>query len=303
MSLKASRLAVVVGVIAALALVYAGLKHYGLSFYFEDAVRDQTRKTELLSQMRIDLLSSVEAEKSAVLADTDEASEAFAGKSEQAANAVEQLTGELEKLIAAGKISGEQKLLGEFNDCWTEMRKIDKVLLELAVQNTNIKAAKLSEVEGGEDIGRFEGALEKLLETTSADTSGHQIVRLVFKAIADALKIQTLHGPHIAEASDPRMDELEGEMRRLDREVKTSLEELSRFVEGKEQRDLLASAQAAYDDFRKVTAEVIRLSRQNSNVKSLQLSLGRKRGIAAQCEDLLASLQEAVRSRAFKATR
>jgi hypothetical protein len=303
MSRKASKVAWLAGVIVALALVYAGLKFYGLSFYFEDAVRDQTRKTELLSQMRIGLLSSIEAEKSAVLAVTDESSEAFARNSEQAANAVEDRKAELAKLIDAGKSSEEQKLLGEFSGCWTEMRKIDKVLLELAVQNTNLKAARLSEVEGGEDIGRFERALEKLLETPPAGAPGHQIVRLVFKAIADALKIHYLHGPHIAEATDQRMDELEGEMRRLDLEVRASLEELSRFVEGTEQRNLLASAQAAYDDFQKVTAEVVKLSRQNSNVKSLQLSLGKKRVIAAQCEDILASLQEVVRSRAFKATR
>jgi len=52
-----------------------------------------------------------------------------------------------------------------------------------------------------------------------------------------------------------------------------------------------------------VTAEVIRLSRENTNVKSFELSLGRKRKIAAQCDEILISLQEAVRSREFKATR
>jgi hypothetical protein len=53
----------------------------------------------------------------------------------------------------------------------------------------------------------------------------------------------------------------------------------------------------------KVTGEVISLSRENTNVKSLELSLGKKRMISAQCEETLSALQEAIRSRTFKATR
>jgi hypothetical protein len=52
-----------------------------------------------------------------------------------------------------------------------------------------------------------------------------------------------------------------------------------------------------------VNKEIVRLSRMNTNVKSLQLSLGRKRKIAAQCEEILNSLQNAIQSRSFKATR
>jgi hypothetical protein len=52
-----------------------------------------------------------------------------------------------------------------------------------------------------------------------------------------------------------------------------------------------------------VTAEVIKLSRQNSNIKSLELSLGKKRKLTAQCDEILAALQETVQRRTFKATR
>jgi len=51
------------------------------------------------------------------------------------------------------------------------------------------------------------------------------------------------------------------------------------------------------------TREVIGLSRQNTNVKSFELSLGRKRKITAQCDEILSNLQEALRSKEFKATR
>jgi hypothetical protein len=51
------------------------------------------------------------------------------------------------------------------------------------------------------------------------------------------------------------------------------------------------------------TAQVIDLSRQNTDIKSIELSLGRKRKISAQCGEILDSLEEAVKAREFKATR
>jgi hypothetical protein len=41
----------------------------------------------------------------------------------------------------------------------------------------------------------------------------------------------------------------------------------------------------------------------NTNIRSFELSLGRKRKIAAQCDEVLTGLQEAVLDRSFKATR
>ena len=62
-------------------------------------------------------------------------------------------------------------------------------------------------------------------------------------------------------------------------------------------------ARTAFDELVKVTAQVIDLSRQNTNIKSFELSLGRKRKISAQCGEILISLEEAVKAREFKATR
>ncbi len=50
--------------------------------------------------------------------------------------------------------------------------------------------------------------------------------------------------------------------------------------------------------------EVVMFSRMNTNIKSLYLSLGRKRKVAAQSEDILNFLRDAVQNgRSFKATR
>jgi hypothetical protein len=53
----------------------------------------------------------------------------------------------------------------------------------------------------------------------------------------------------------------------------------------------------------KVNAEILDLSRRTGNVRSLAISLGPKRKVTAECQDLLGALQEAVRSQTLKATR
>jgi hypothetical protein len=57
-------------------------------------------------------------------------------------------------------------------------------------------------------------------------------------------------------------------------------------------------------DFQHINADIVALSRQNSNIRSYALSLGQQRKTTAQCQDVLTTLQETVQqSMAYKATR
>jgi hypothetical protein len=55
--------------------------------------------------------------------------------------------------------------------------------------------------------------------------------------------------------------------------------------------------------FKANNTEIVALSRRNSNVRSLALSLGRKRTITAQCDDQLRALEDALAKHEFRATR
>jgi hypothetical protein len=68
-------------------------------------------------------------------------------------------------------------------------------------------------------------------------------------------------------------------------------------------RPRVAAAVAALERFLTVNAEIVVLSRRNSHVRSLALSLGQKRTLTAQCEDSLRALQDALAKRAFGGTR
>jgi hypothetical protein len=257
-----------------------------------------TLKMEALSALRINLLKSVELEKSAVIADTDEASISFAEESLRAAETGELNRRELAGLIEKNPSSKETDLLREFDVCWGEFRVIDRQVLDFAVQNTNLKAARLSFGAGSAAMGQFENELSRLIR----DSPSGQICRLVFDAQTSALRINVLHASHIASPDDEEMDGIEKVIRENDAVVKKSLSEIRPLLPP-DKKVILQQAAAEYEAFMEITARVIELSRQNTNVKSFELSLNRKRKITAQCDDILKSLQDAVQSRVFKATR
>jgi hypothetical protein len=267
-----------------------------------DTYKNIVEKRKILSQMRTNLLKSVEMEKNAVMAQIDEESQVFADQSLAASAALEQNLKELNSLIDADPMQDEMNLVNEFNNCWTELRKLDQVILTLAVQNTNLKAASLSREKGAETMRRFEHALEDVMRPYLRTQNEGRVARLQCHAMTSTLKIYNLHSFHIAEASDEKMDQIEMQMKADENEASKSLDELTGIV-GEKSRQALLLAKTAFIEFMEVTAKVIQLSRQNTNVKSLDLSLGRKHKVAAQCDAILAAFQEAVQNRTFKATK
>jgi hypothetical protein len=293
-------LVVLSALVVVLALIVFKLKGGGPDL--QDVIGNMTKKMELLSEMRVNLLKSEETEKSAVMADTDEASRDFADQSRRAADIVDRDRRELESLLNRDHTDKEMKLLHEFDTCWTELRKIDQEILGFAVLNTNLKAAALSFGKGREAMKRFEHALKNLIHSSLPSDKCSQVMVPASDALAAGLRLQSLHVLHIAAASDARMDDIEAEMRQDGEKVEASLRKLADLVP-EQDRVSLQDAKRAYDEFATITVEVIKLSRENTNIKSFDLSLGKKRKIAAQCDETLISLQEAVRNREFKATR
>jgi hypothetical protein len=283
-------------------LIAIGIKNGRINLDLRDVMDIMTKKLEVIARMRINLLKSVEAEKMAVMADTDESSRINADESLKAAGSLEKDRLELALLIKKDSTEQEIKLLDEFDRCWTEFRKIDRVLLDFAVKNTNIKAANLSFAKGSEAVKGLEDALYGLLSDKPSGREGLQLDLLVSKALAAGIKIHYLHAPHIAAANDEQMDKIEAEIKKNEGIILRSLKEMRPLVPEKKQGSL-REARVAYDELTKVTAQVIDLSRQNTNIKSFELSLGRKRKVTAQCDEILLGLQEEVRNRSFKATR
>lgn len=262
----------------------------------------ESMKVDLLSMMRIHLLEAIEAEKNAVMAITDETSENFAVRARQAADGVESGRKEIESIILQEKRPREIEILNEFNICWSQFRKLDETILALATQNTNLKAQKISATQGDQEMERFEQSLNRLIHRHTNNSQGNEAVMLSYEALTAGLKILSLHKPHIEEADDQEMDKIEQSIKSYDKSARKALVSLRSIADINDIEDM-KNAETAYERFMNLTGEVLKLSRMNTNIKSAELSLGRKRLISSQCQEILATLHETVQAPRSNATR
>jgi hypothetical protein len=122
---------------------------------------------------------------------------------------------------------------------------------------------------------------------------GKTILTLAYGAEISALRIQALLPPHIAEESDPKMDALEARMATEDGHVTQSLHDLAALPKvGKD--PALAIAATRYADFSSIRTKILALSRENTNVRSLSISLNQKRKVMRVCQGALTALQQAI---------
>jgi len=116
---------------------------------------------------------------------------------------------------------------------------------------------------------------------------------LAFGAETAALRIQALLAPHIAEESDKKMDELEAVMAKEDQEAHNDLDRLAALQNVSGDPDL-ETASSSYARFSKVRTQILALSHENTNVRSVAVSLGQKRKVMLLCQGALDALQQAI---------
>jgi hypothetical protein len=125
---------------------------------------------------------------------------------------------------------------------------------------------------------------------------------LAATAVASVREIQTIQSPHIADTEDAAMDEKERRMAAAETEARRSLDGLAPRV-APSSRSRLAAARTALDRFMTLNGELVVLSRRNTNVRSLALTLNEKQKLIAPCEESLRQLREALGKRGYPAGR
>jgi hypothetical protein len=160
----------------------------------------------LAADAQVDFSRASDASSRAVMADTDEASVAFAGEAVQAKEAVQEHSAALKPLLQTLGYSDETRLLEEFDRRFAAYRQLDGTILELAVENTNLRAQRLSFGPGQQEADAFRDALESV----AADGANRfRVKALVASAVASVREIQALQAPHIADLDDAVMTKIE----------------------------------------------------------------------------------------------
>jgi hypothetical protein len=205
---------------------------------------------------------------------------------------VEKQRKELDELLAVGS-QEEKNSFEQFSKQFLDFQRIDGELLGLAVRNTNLKAYGLAFGPVADAIKELDSALSRVIAKSAAWPEARTIASLAFGAEASALRVQALLAPHIAEENDARMDEMETQMTVEDRAVAKDLGNLASLPKLEGDADL-AGAVSSYRRFAELRTQILALSRQNTNVRSLALSLNQKRKVMIACQDALSALRDAI---------
>jgi hypothetical protein len=261
---------------------------------------DQFEARRLGAEIQVQFTMAADAANRAVMADTDQASKDAAEDAMKSRRQVEHDVDALEPLLNGLGYTADIQRLDAFKTQFDEYKKLDDETLGLAVENTNVKAQRLSFTTAQSAVDDFRKALATLPGLARPQDRA-RVEALCAQAIASALSIQVVQAHHIAESEDAAMTIMEGQMSASDAAARKALAELKPLVP--KGSSALADATTALDQFKAVNAEVIELSRRNTNVRSLALALGQQHSVRAKCEAALQALSDSLAQHEFKATR
>lgn len=265
------------------------------------ALKEVSEARRLAADLLVEFTKASDASNRAVMADTDETSTAFAHEAEQAADAVQRDAAALAPILATLRFSEEAGLLETFDSRFAQYRALDRQILDLAVENTNLKAQRLSFGAAQQAADLFQQSLEAVTPSDQAK-DGWRLRTLAWTAVANAREIQALEAQHIAEAEDAQMTAIEERMGSAESAARGALKTMTGLA-APASREKLAAAAAALDKLMTVNMQIVDLSRRNSNVRSMALSLNQKRAATAACEESLVALRAALAKRGFTSTR
>jgi len=284
------RILVVVLVIVGVGWLYIHSVQY-FNALFDTIYASRMAKEAVLTKMNADLLTAIRAEKDALLASTKESALEYTEQESKAMSAVEKGRLEFSSLTKTERSGPLAKLRDEFDKSWVQYCQIDKEESDMILQKSNTQAYVISFTEAFTAFSTLENALKEVMQKNKEAQEKDQISGLCFQIVAESAKILALEAPHISEISDERMDAIEGKMKISSQAVGEALGKIRKLVRGNEVAAVDTVAHS-FEAFESVNAKVLKLSRINSDMKALTLSMERKQIIAAECLALLDSLRE-----------
>jgi len=264
---------------------------------YQDVLRTLLEKERLVEDTRVNLLLAAEAEKNAVLSSTEEAARTYADQCRSAMGEAKRGLARLTMLAANTHDRKEAEVLARLTADFGKLETVDATILGMAGRNTNLRAAMLSRTKAAQATGRVREALASII-----DGSNCQAAVEALRVVTASLAILSLHAQHIDEASNAAMDTLEASINQENGQAEAGLRQLAGIVPPALAK-AVDDARLAYADLWNITQEVLKLSRENSNINALALTMGRQRQLVATALDDLSALHALVASKDFKATR
>jgi methyl-accepting chemotaxis protein len=225
-------------------------------------VEQTLRKQTLASQLQISLLSSVRAQKNAILAPDDAKSVEFANTSRKDFDASRLQYDRLRELLAGYANDRQTTVLERLGRDLEAFQKINQETLDLAVQNTTIKGMALIQKTLIPDTM---GLLERLRTWGTASAKGDELTRLL-ELTGQIEKVPQLALSHYSSGSQEEMGSLETETTAQLAQIQQGLTALG-------DSGGLLEARTELGQIRNALKQLHQFSRIDSNNRSSDMSL------------------------------
>lgn len=257
----------------------------GIGCQTRAAMLREIEARRLAADLVVAFTKASEATNRAVMADTDEASEAAATLARQSSGTVQQQLDRLDPLIAGLGYQPESESIKTFRDRFTAYRTLEEKILALAVENTNLKAQRLSLTTAADRADTLVRTVDDVAATAPNDW---RLRALSAQVASDVRLLQVLQAPHIVEPEDASMTKIEARMADAERQARQRLGQLAAAAPA--HQATVARAVSELDAFMTVHRDILGLSRRNTNVRSLALALNEKGALTQACEETLRQL-------------
>ncbi len=301
----ATKIGLLVGVLVltALAIAFVGVRELSeVNGHLRQLVEVNGKAVETASELRIEVLGAVRAEKNSVISPDDKQSGEFAKQSmEHSANA-DKLRHELARLISSDPGSPERQELDEFNRSWDTYQKVLKELLGLSVQNTNPKAAALVNGDIHKNFVVAREFFSSLLDDAEKELSSADVVkdparvarqskrmRLAARLAVQMAGVVNRLNALVHAADEREMNRLDAEIAALFKDIDAELKQLAPLLDETEKSEW-NSVLPAYKELVATTAQVQKLAHINSNTLAAQHTLTKTFEHSNQCNILLGRL-------------
>jgi hypothetical protein len=260
-------------------------------------IASKEKRLALVNEMRLSLAAASEALNSAVMSTREKDSSTFVEEVRSADADLEHGRIQLEQLLKERAEPHEAELMERVDQSLREFRQIQKQLLDLALQNSNRKAFELAFGPAMKLLNEMNEALFRIVAEYTDSTSDNKlrVVHLAEEARIGILSTQVLLLPHIAEASDLKMDEFEVQLSEHARKVRENLAALKVVLLENDQSNIETTT-SRYTEFEQLKSQIITLSRQNTDLRAVTIALKDKRQVMLACQDALVSLEHAIRA-------
>jgi methyl-accepting chemotaxis protein len=248
------------------------------------------QRRDTLTEVQSKLLLSIRNQKNAIIAPDDESSMEFAEASRSLLKDVVAAVETLKEQTADDGVEGQTAVVEAIAKAIDANQKINNDTLDLAVQNTNLKARLL--LKG--DFRRQSIVLEKLIrksvgEAASKSNPGEaDIARLssLFDLNGALLEMHPVLVSHINSSKEEKAAE-EKKLTELIDKVRAGLSSLS-----ESESTIQAEGRAAFAELETITANLVRLSETDSNNRCIEIALGESITSANECVARIADLSK-----------